>query len=144
MSAFHFANLTPDLILDALANTGVYLDSGLTALNSYENRVYQFRGEDQLRYVVKFYRPERWSAEQIREEHALAAYLQEQEVNVACPLLLQGQTLHHYQGFLFAVWPSLGGGILSRIIWISWRRWGINLAVGIASVLDWRSPAGKN
>ncbi|WP_237578171.1 phosphotransferase, partial [Klebsiella pneumoniae] len=42
---------------------------GLTPLNSYENRVYQFQDEERHRYVVKFYRPERWSAEQILEEH---------------------------------------------------------------------------
>lgn len=57
MSAFHFDNLMPELILDALASVGLYLDSGLTALNSYENRVYQFRLEDGQRCVAKFYRP---------------------------------------------------------------------------------------
>ena len=45
---------------------------GLLALNSYENRVYQFKAEDGLRYVVKFYRPERWSKAQILEEHSFA------------------------------------------------------------------------
>ena len=107
--AFHFATLTPDLILDALASCGFYLDSGLTPLNSYENRVYQFIAEDRQRYVVKFYRPERWSAEQLREEHELAEFLAAQDVNVAVPLSIRGATLHHFHGFNFAVWPSLGG-----------------------------------
>ncbi len=43
------------------------MDSGLTPLNSYENRVYQFQDEDRRRFVVKFYRPERWTADQILE-----------------------------------------------------------------------------
>ena len=65
MSQFNFNDLTPDLILDAVESVGIYAESGLLALNSYENRVYQFKAEDGLRYVAKFYRPERWSAEQI-------------------------------------------------------------------------------
>ena len=109
MSAFHFGTLTPELILDALASCDFYLESGLTALNSYENRVYQFVAEDKRRYVVKFYRPERWSQAQIDEEHGLAAYLAEQEVSVAMPLVCRGQTLHQHQGFLFAIWSSVGG-----------------------------------
>ena len=36
--AFSFADLTPDAILDAIESTGIYVDSGLLALNSYENR----------------------------------------------------------------------------------------------------------
>ena len=109
MSEFHFAELSPDLILDALASVGLYLESGLTPLNSYENRVYQFLAEDRRRYVAKFYRPQRWSCEQILEEHRLALFLSENDVNVATPLVFNGATLHHYQGFLFAVWPSVGG-----------------------------------
>ena len=109
MSAFHFDNLMPELILDALASVGLYLDSGLTALNSYENRVYQFRLEDGQRCVAKFYRPERWSLSQLQEEHALAYHLAAQEVAVAVPLQWQGSSLHQYDGYVFAVWPSLGG-----------------------------------
>ena len=56
-AAFNFQTLTPDTILDALWDTGLRVESGLTALNSYENRVYQFTDEDKRRYVAKFYRP---------------------------------------------------------------------------------------
>ncbi|NHX33067.1 stress response kinase A, partial [Escherichia coli] len=41
-SNFHFSGISPDLILDALMEVGVYPESGLLELNSYENRVYQF------------------------------------------------------------------------------------------------------
>ena len=64
-SAFSFQTLTPELILDSLAAIGIYVDSGLTALNSYENRVYQFSDENSTRYVVKYYRPHRWDKLQI-------------------------------------------------------------------------------
>ena len=66
MSKFSFVDLTPDSILDAVESIGIYAESGLLALNSYENRVYQFKAEDGYRYVVKFYRPERWTKEQIQ------------------------------------------------------------------------------
>lgn len=108
-SAFAFQTLCPDLIMDALEAIGIRVDSGLLALNSYENRVYQLLDEDRRRYVVKFYRPQRWSAAQIREEHAFACELAAAEIPVVAPLTLQGDTLHQHEGFWFAVFPSVGG-----------------------------------
>lgn len=107
--AFNFETLSPDLIMDALEGIGLRVDSGLTALNSYENRVYQFMDEDRRRYVVKFYRPARWSAEQIGEEHQFAVELAQEEIPVVAPLFQQQQTLHSHGGFFFAVFPSVGG-----------------------------------
>ncbi|HEI6852612.1 TPA: serine/threonine protein kinase [Yersinia enterocolitica] len=108
-SAFNFQTLSPDLIMDALEGVGLRVDSGLTALNSYENRVYQFMDEDRKRYVVKFYRPERWSSEQILEEHQFSLDLAESEIPVIAPLQLDGHTLHTHGGFFFTVFPSVGG-----------------------------------
>ncbi|WP_294911929.1 serine/threonine protein kinase [Tatumella sp. UBA2305] len=108
-AAFNFKTLNPEKILDVLWDTGIRVDSGLTALNSYENRVWQFSDEDKRRYVAKFYRPQRWSELQLLEEHQFTAELATDEVPVAAPLVLQGRTLHHSEGFWFAVFPSLGG-----------------------------------
>jgi len=108
-AAFNFQTLNPDAIVDALWDTGLRVESGLTPLNSYENRVYQFSDEDKKRYVVKFYRPQRWTSAQITEEHQFAAELLADEVPIAAPLTLQGQMLHQRDGFYFAVFPSLGG-----------------------------------
>ena len=108
-NAFTFQTLHPDTIMDALFEQGIRVDSGLTPLNSYENRVYQFQDEDRHRYVVKFYRPQRWSAEQISEEHQFAHELMNDEVPVAAPLEFNGQTLLMHQGYYYAVFPSLGG-----------------------------------
>ncbi|WP_404653494.1 serine/threonine protein kinase [Raoultella terrigena] len=107
--AFNFQTLHPDTIIDGLFDLGMRVDSGLTPLNSYENRVYQFQDEDRRRYVVKFYRPERWSAEQILEEHQFTFQLEQDEVPVAAPLFFNDRSLHQHQGFFFAVFPSLGG-----------------------------------
>ena len=111
MSKFSFVDLTPDSILDAVESIGVYAESGLLALNSYENRVYQFKAEDGHRYVVKFYRPERWSKAQILEEHAFAFELAEAEVPVVAPVIIEGQSLFEHNGYLFALFPSVGGRI---------------------------------
>ncbi|MBY6064294.1 serine/threonine protein kinase [Pseudidiomarina sediminum] len=106
---FSFAGLTPDLIANALASVGVDPASGLLALNSYENRVYQFVADDRCRYVAKFYRPARWSDAQILEEHAFTAELLAEDVPAVAPLVLDGQTLHTFQGYRFSVFPSVGG-----------------------------------
>lgn len=108
-NAFTFQTLHPDTIMDALFEQGIRVDSGLTPLNSYENRVYQFQDEDRRRYVVKFYRPQRWSAAQISEEHQFAHELMNDEVPVAAPLEFNGQTLLTHQGYYYAIFPSLGG-----------------------------------
>ncbi len=114
---FDFSTLTPDLILDALFHYGLDVSTGLLPLNSYENRVYQFSayrdGAMQAeKLVVKFYRPQRWSAVQIEEEHQYAFALAQAEIPVVAPLRFADSSLLHYQGFLFAVFPSRGGRTL--------------------------------
>ncbi len=54
-----YAALTPDVVLDALSDLGLEVDGRLTALSSYENRVYQAMLDDNSSVVAKFYRPER-------------------------------------------------------------------------------------
>ncbi len=108
-AAFNFDALTPDFMWNALNSIGIRAESGLLALNSYENRVYQFSDEEHQRYVVKFYRPQRWSEQQILEEHQFSQQLLEHEVPIAAPLSINGATLHQYQGYKFALFNSVGG-----------------------------------
>ncbi|MFV0575851.1 MAG: serine/threonine protein kinase [Vibrio sp.] len=107
--AFNFEALTPDFMWNALASIGVRAESGLLALNSYENRVYQFTDEDRKRYVVKFYRPQRWSQAQILEEHEFSQELEENEIPIAAPCVINGETLHQYEGYYFSLFNSVGG-----------------------------------
>lgn len=109
MNDFSFNALTPDLILDAIEALEVYPTTGLLPLNSYENRVYQFGADDGKRYVVKFYRPARWTDPQILEEHEFALLAKDAEVPVVAPLAIQGKTLHCYQGYRYTLFPSVGG-----------------------------------
>ena len=108
-NAFNFDALTPDFMWYAIESIGIRVESGFLALNSYENRVYQFSDESRQRYVVKFYRPERWSEAQILEEHDFTLELIDAEIPIAPPLQIAGKTLHYYQGYLFALFASVGG-----------------------------------
>ncbi|MBA3506992.1 MAG: serine/threonine protein kinase [Betaproteobacteria bacterium] len=105
-----YASLTPDLILDALDSVGLRGDGRLLALNSYENRVYQAYLENGSSIVAKFYRPLRWSDEQILEEHTFVAELDDREIPAVAPMgFADGGTLQHFADFRFAVYPRCGG-----------------------------------
>ncbi|NEX60287.1 serine/threonine protein kinase [Noviherbaspirillum galbum] len=105
-----FTGLDPDTVLDALATIGMHGDGRLLALNSYENRVYQVGMEDGPPVITKFYRPGRWTDEQIGEEHAFLAELAAQEIPVVPPLAAaDGATLHRFGAFRFTVFPRRGG-----------------------------------
>src|SRR5919206_1407325 len=83
-----YAALTPAVVLDALDSVGLRGDGRLLQLNSYENRVFQVFLEDGRVVVAKFYRPGRWTDEQILEEHAFTAELSAEEIPVVAPLVL--------------------------------------------------------
>lgn len=111
MSVFDFTSLSPDLILDGLESVGLRVDSGLLALNSYENRVYQFHDEQLNKYVTKFYRPQRWSEAQIREELDFALELEHMELPLVAPIQIDGESLFCHKGYHFAIYPCRGGRI---------------------------------
>ncbi len=104
-----FSELTPDAVLDALDSIGLRSDGRLLALNSYENRVYQAGMEDGPAQVAKFYRPERWTDAAILEEHAFVATLVEREIPVVPASVINGSTLHTFNGFRFSVFAKHGG-----------------------------------
>ena len=110
MNTHPFSTLTPDFIMDAIEAQGYLCDGRNLALNSYENRVYQIGIEDGQPIIAKFYRPERWSDEQILEEHALCYEMVEQELPVVAPLLNSDkQSLFEYNGFRISLFERKGG-----------------------------------
>ena len=109
-----YARLTPDRVLDALQAVGLEGDGRLLALNSYENRVYRVHLVDGRIVVAKFYRPSRWTREQILEEHAFARELAHAEVPVVAPMTLASEggdatTLAYDEEFPFALYEHRGG-----------------------------------
>ena len=104
-----YADLGPDLILDAVESIGLPADGHLLALNSYENRVYQVGIEDAEPVIAKFYRPGRWSDSAILEEHGFTLELAEQEIPAVAPFATEGRTLHAHRGYRFSLTPRRGG-----------------------------------
>jgi Ser/Thr protein kinase RdoA (MazF antagonist) len=85
----NFSGLDPGQVLDALDAVGLHGDGRVIQLNSYENRVFQVFLEDGTAVVAKFYRPGRWTNEQIVEEHAYASELAQAEVPAVPPIVLR-------------------------------------------------------
>lgn len=105
-----FFNLTPEIILHAVEELGFEPTGHTMALNSYENRVFDIKLEDDSNIIVKFYRPGRWSKEQIEEEHRFLLELQENEIPVCAPLVdKDGRSLHTIENIYYAVWERTGG-----------------------------------
>ncbi len=105
-----YETLIPDTVIDAVESLGNLSDARILALNSYENRVYQVGIEEGVPVIVKFYRPDRWSREQILEEHAFAQELADLEISVIPPTMdANGTTLHEFKGFMFSLYERKGG-----------------------------------
>lgn len=104
-----YAKLTPDTVLDAVESLGILTDARMLALNSYENRVFQVGIEEGTPIIAKFYRPERWSSEQILEEHRFSQELKDTDLSVVAPLQFSNTSLFEYQGFQFSLYTRQGG-----------------------------------
>jgi Ser/Thr protein kinase RdoA (MazF antagonist) len=122
-----FFELTPERVLEAVEAAGFRCTGRCQALNSFENRVYDVELEEEenghsaplpfahaaaRRRVVKFYRPGRWTPEQILEEHAFIADLVAAEVPAIAPVAFpDGSTLRQTPagGIWYAVFPKVGG-----------------------------------
>jgi Ser/Thr protein kinase RdoA (MazF antagonist) len=120
-----FYRLSTDHVLDSVEKALLRHEPGrratgsILALNSLENRVYQIEFEDGVKVVTKFYRPGRWSFDQLIEEHRFLKKLQSAEVPVIVPLELPGlgmQTLaKSSEEIHFAVFPYFRGRLLDEL-----------------------------
>jgi len=110
-----FFSLTPDVVLSAVERSGLQCTGRCVALNSFENRVYdvEIESEDgaRERRIIKFYRPGRWTAEQIGEEHQFLADLAQNEVPAIGPVPFPGGgTLSKTEeGIFYTLFPRVGG-----------------------------------
>ncbi len=114
-----FYKLTPERVLSAVEGFGVRCTGRCLALNSMENRVYELELEGDAATpdttvfrVAKFYRPNRWTKEQIQAEHTFMADLQESEVPVIGPIAdSSGETIRETGdlGIFVALFPKARG-----------------------------------
>ncbi len=105
-----FLALTPERVLEAVESGGLRTRPLAYPLNSFENRVYEVELEDRSRVIAKFYRPGRWSTEQILEEHAFLADLAAAELPVVPAREFPGGgTLRSTEGIHYALFDRRGG-----------------------------------
>ena len=104
-----FTDLSIDTVIDAVESLGYLSDLRVFPLNSYENRVYQVGIEDEQPLIAKFYRPHRWTDEQIREEHVFSKELADAEIPVIAPIERNGETLFCFNDFRFSLAVRKGG-----------------------------------
>jgi Ser/Thr protein kinase RdoA (MazF antagonist) len=105
-----FLSLTPEKVLAAVAAGGLECNPVCYPLNSFENRVYEVELADRSRVVAKFYRPGRWSEEQILEEHQFLEDLAAEEIPV-CTMrpFPGGGTLRRIDGIFYCLSDRRGG-----------------------------------
>ncbi len=151
-----FDLLSPGIILDAVESAyNIKPDGRLSPYSSYVNRVYGLRGEDGSDYVVKFYRPGRWSEKAIREEQDFLEDCLQAEIPVIGPIKnTQGENLSVFelepgdeQGqeiwrFFFTLYPKRGGRNFDAERDSDWLRLG-RLAGRLHSVARLRSAPSR-
>ncbi|MCX6119548.1 MAG: serine/threonine protein kinase [Proteobacteria bacterium] len=117
-----FFNLTPDLILNAVERLGYRCTGRCLTLNSMENRVYDVeldlddstlpKNSPERFVIVKFYRPGRWTKEQIQDEHDFLTDLVSNDIPVVAPIANAQLTTLHYDEVLdlfYTLFPKIGG-----------------------------------
>jgi Ser/Thr protein kinase RdoA (MazF antagonist) len=97
-------------VLEAVEAGGLRTNPVCYPLNSFENRVYEVELEDRTRIIAKFYRPGRWTQEQILEEHRYIEDLEGAEIAV-CPVRRypDGTTLKLQEGIFYSLAERRGG-----------------------------------
>lgn len=104
-----FDALRIETVIDAVESLDYLSDLRVFPLNSYENRVYQVGIENADPIIVKFYRPQRWTDEQIQEQHNFSLALADAEIPVIPPVKIDNTTLFSYEGFRFSLAQRRGG-----------------------------------
>ena len=109
-----FEDLTPDRVIRCAEDSlGCSFSGYIHHLPSYINRVYELESSAEDRYVIKFYRPDRWSLDALLEEHDFILDCHEAEIPVVPPLtLVGGGTLSDDNGIYYAIFPKKSGRLI--------------------------------
>lgn len=125
-------NISHDKILHAVEEVlQEKLSNLFLARNSYINRVYEIeKYASQERFIIKFYRPGRWTREIILEEHKFLEELVAKENPVIPPLKIKKQTLFEFKPgpIFFALFPKKRGRALDEFDKEGWEEIGRMLA----------------
>lgn len=148
----NFFKLTPDKILTSAESFGFRTTGRVLQLNSMENRVFEVEIEptEEIKspsdkfIVMKFYRPGRWTKDQLLDEHNFLKDLESKELSVVPPLAgSDGETLKLLDEEIFyTCFKKRGGRNLDDPSPEQWRFLGRTLgrlhAIGKRRKADWR------
>jgi Ser/Thr protein kinase RdoA (MazF antagonist) len=122
-STTSFYQLNPDLVLAATEEAGFRATGEFSQLNSYENRVFDLKlepGQEHSRVIAKFYRPGRWNAAALAEEHEFLFDLEREGIPVVAPLRLKGphpnSTLLNMDGMFVTFFPKCIGRMPDELL----------------------------
>ncbi len=112
--AKNFDQLDPETCFRSAELQGFRPTGALFPLNSYENRVYELALEDGDSLIGKYYRPGRWSAETIAEEHLFMKALAEAEIPIVLPYSLPEpldlvDSVAEINGLYYTFYPKFRG-----------------------------------
>jgi Ser/Thr protein kinase RdoA (MazF antagonist) len=112
-----FYNVDPNLILSLAEANGFTVTGELTQLNSYENRVFDIKLENNESIIAKFYRPNRWSKATILDEHDFLKELKSESIEVAQPLALKKftSTVGDTGGIYFCFFEKVRGRLIQEL-----------------------------
>lgn len=109
-----FDDLTPDKIIQCAEDSLSRGFSGyLHPLPSYINRVYEIESGEGERFIIKFYRPGRWTLEALLDEHDFIMDCFEDEIPVVPPLKLEGGgTIADDDGIYYSIFNKKSGRLI--------------------------------
>ncbi len=118
-----FFHLGPDDILNAIEALGIKATGRVLQLNSMENRVFEIEIVSNSELItdhfkiLKFYRPNRWTKNQIIEEHEFLFDLVENEISAIAPIKISGESLFFDEKtqLHFAIFNKFGGRALDEL-----------------------------
>lgn len=129
----NFYELTPDQVLLGIESLGFHTTGEFTQLNSYENRVFEIRLEENPlkceKLIAKFYRPGRWSKDAIRDEHQFLADLKEEGIEVVAPYTIKNETIFSHQKIFFSLFPKFMGRMPQELLHGDFQKIGRTLAL---------------
>jgi Ser/Thr protein kinase RdoA (MazF antagonist) len=112
-----FNSLSPHKVLDAADLLHLKPTARVMQLTSMENRVYEVEVDNpnakhvsENFVIMKFYRPGRWTKEQIQDEHDFLFDLIENDIQAIAPKKFNNDSIFTDEnGLFFSVFPKQGG-----------------------------------
>lgn len=129
----NFYELTPDEVLKGIETLGINTTGEFTQLNSYENRVFEVRLEENFlnaeKLIAKFYRPGRWSEKALLDEHNFLADLKNEGIEVVAPYEIKSKTIFSHQDIYFSLFPKFYGRMPQELLKGDFQKIGRTLAL---------------